>query len=192
MSVTSTNKTNPCQICEDTAGKCRQGREDQTYWQCMSYADSRKGEIVNGFKCIGHTRDQLWGQFKIDNSQQWSEQQHQDWQQENQRRRNQQSSENEERRRRSLSALQRHEQYTRLLSELTLHPDDRADLVRRGFTHQQIELAGFKSIGRYQQLQSRYNELLPGISRGERLIIADEGYLCPIRNVDGLLTYSPA
>lgn len=187
MSLSPTSKNNACQVCEDTAGKCRQGREDLSYWQCMTYADSRKGEIVGGYKCLGSTRDKLWGQFKIDNSQQWSEQQRQDWQRENQRRRNEQASENEQRRRRSLSDLQRHEQYTRLLSELTLHPDDRADLVRRGFTHKQIELAGFRSIGRYQQLQSQYSELLPGISRGNRLIIADEGYLCPIRNADGLI-----
>jgi hypothetical protein len=154
----------------------------------MVYADARKGEIVNGFKCIGHTRDQLWGQFKLDNSQQWSEQQYQDWHRENQRRRNEQASENERRRRRSLSALQRHEEYTRLLSELTLHPDDRADLVRRGFTHQQIELSGFRSIGHYEQLQSQYSDLLPGVTRGNRLIIRDEGYLCPIRNTQGLIT----
>jgi sugar-specific transcriptional regulator TrmB len=154
----------------------------------MIYSDSRKGEVHNGFKCIGHTRDGLWGQFRLDNSQEWSEQQRQDWQRENQRRKQQQASENEQRRKRSLAATERHEEYARLLSELTLHPDDRADLVRRGFTHEQIELSGFKSIGRYQQLQSQYSELLPGISRGNRLIIADEGYLCPIRNVDGLVT----
>src|SRR5919199_4615296 len=98
MSLTPTSKNNACQICEDTAGKCRQGREDQDYWQCMTYADSRKGEIVAGFKCIGHTRDRLWGQFKIDNSQEWSDQQRQDWQHENQRRRSKQASENDQRR----------------------------------------------------------------------------------------------
>ena len=175
MSLTPTNKHNHCPICEDTAGKCRQGREDESYWQCMTYADSRKGEIVNSFKCIGHTRDRLWGQFRIDNSQEWSEQQHQDWHRENQRRRQKKAKEDDERQRRSLTTEQRHEQYTRLLGELTLHPDDRADLVRRGFTHEQIELAGFKSIGRYQQLQSQSSDLLPGISRGNRLIIADQG-----------------
>lgn len=187
MSLIPSNKNNPCPVCENTAGKCRQSREDENYWQCMTYADSRKGEIVNGFKCIGHTRDRLWGQFKLDNSQEWSEQQRLEWQRENQRRRQEKAKADDERRRRSLSAQERHEQYTRLLGELTLHPDDRADLVRRGFTHQQIELSGFKSIKRYQQLQSRYSDLLPGISRGNRLIIPDEGYLCPVRNADGLI-----
>lgn len=187
MSLTPNNRNNPCQICEDTSGKCRQGREDLSYWQCMSYADSQKGEIVNGFKCIGRTRDQLWAQFRLDNSQEWNEQQRLEWQRENQRRRNQKAREDEQRRRRSLAATERHEQYTRLLAELTLHPDDRADLVRRGFTHEQIELSGFKSIGRYQQLQSQYSELLPGMASSSRLVIREEGYLCPIRNADGLI-----
>ena len=187
MSLTPSNRNNPCPICEATSGKCRQGTEDENYWQCMTYADARKGEIVNGFKCIGHTRDQLWGQFKLDNSQEWSEQQRLSWQRENQRRWQEKAREDGERRRRSLETVKRHEQYTRLLGELTLHPEDRADLLRRGFTHQQIELSGFKSIQRYQQLQSRYSELLPGISRGNRLIIPNEGYLCPVRNADGLI-----
>ena len=187
MSLTPSNRNNPCPICEETTGKCRQGQEDLNYWQCMSYADSRKGEIVGGFKCIGHTRDQLWAQFKLDNSQEWSEQQREEWKRENQRRWQQKAKDSEERRRRSLSALQRHEQYTRLLRELSLHPDDRADLIRRGFTHEQIELAGFKSIGRYQQLQSEYSELLPGMANSSRLVIREEGYLCPIRNADGLI-----
>ena len=187
MSLIPSNRNNPCPVCEDTSGKCRQSREDQDYWQCMTYADSRKGEIVSGYKCIGTTKDRTWAQFRLDNSQEWSDQQRQNRQQENQRRRQKQASEHEQRRRRSLSALQRHEQYTQLLAELTLHPDDKADLIRRGFTHEQIELSGFKSIGRYQQLQSRYSGLLPGISRGNRLIIADQGYLCPIRNTEGLI-----
>lgn len=187
MSLTPTNRNNPCPICEDVAGKCRQGREDEQYWQCMIYADSRKGEIVKGFKCIGHTRDRLWAQFKLDNSQEWNDKQRIEWQSENQRRQREKAKEHEERRRRSLSALQRHEQYTRLLRELTLHPDDRADLIRRGFTHEQIELAGFKSIGRYQQLRSQYSELLPGMANSSQLVIREEGYLCPIRNLDGLI-----
>lgn len=187
MSLSPSNKHNHCPICEDTAGKCRQGREDSGYWLCMTFSDLKRGEAHNGFKCIGHTRDGLWAQFKPDNSQEWSEQQRLEWKQENQRRRQEKAKADDERRRRSLSVQERHEQYSRLLGELTLHPDDRSDLVRRGFTHEQIDLAGFKSIQRYQQLQEQYNELLPGTSRGHRLIIPDEGYLCPVRNADGFI-----
>jgi hypothetical protein len=153
----------------------------------MSYADARQGEIQNGFKCIKGDSGKGWSTWKLDNFQEWTQEQRQEWQQRNQQRRQLQATEDEQRRRRSLTAIERHEQYTRLLNELTLHPDDRADLIRRGFTQEQIELSGFKSIERYQQLRSQFSELLPGVSRSERLIIRDEGYLCPIRNADGLI-----
>lgn len=189
MSLTPSSKNNPCPICDNTMGKCRQGQTDPDYWQCMTYADTRKGETLSGsgFKCIGHTRNRLWAQFKPDNTQEWTEQQRLEWKLHNQRRRQQRAKEDEQRRQRCLSAVERDQQYRELLAQLELHPDDRADLVRRGFTHEQIERSGFKSIARYQQLRSQFSELLPGVSRGDRLIIRDEGYLCPIRDKDGLI-----
>jgi hypothetical protein len=153
----------------------------------MTYADVQKGQVINGYKCIGHSKNGMWAQFKPDNSQEWTQQQRLEWQQENQRRQQQKASEDERRRQRSLSAVERDKGYRQLLSELSLHPDDRADLVRRGFSHAQIELSGFRSIGRYQQLKGRYSDLLPGVNRNNRLIIRDEGYLYPIRNADGLI-----
>jgi hypothetical protein len=60
---------------------------------------------------------------------------------ENQRRRNEQASEMS-----SDGSVTFEENGTnihQLLSELTLHSDDRADLLRRGFTQKQIDLAGF-------------------------------------------------
>jgi hypothetical protein len=188
MSLTPSQKNNACPICDNISGKCRQSREDADYWQCMTYLDSRKGDIVSGYKCIGHTKDRLWAEFKLDNSQEWTEQQRLGWKQRNQQRQQQKVKEDEERRRRSLSVVVRDKQYQELLGSLTLHSDDRADLVRRGFTHKQIELSGFKSVERYQNLQSQFSELLPGITGdGKRLIVSSAGYLCPVRNVDGLI-----
>jgi hypothetical protein len=154
----------------------------------MTYADARQGEIQNGFKCIKPDSGKGWSTWKIDNSQEWTEQQRQEWKLRNQQRRQLQAREDEQRQRRSLAAVERHEQYTRLLSELPSLPDDRADLVRRCFTDDQIEQCGFKSIEPYQQLQSEFSTLLPGIgATGKQLIIAHGGYLCPLRNADGLI-----
>lgn len=191
MSLTPTKRNNPCPVCEDTSGKCRQGREDADYWQCMTYADAKKGEVISGYKCIGTAKDGMWGQFKPDNTYnniyERTEQQRSDWKLENQRRQQQKAKVDDERRRRSLSVADRDKGYRQMLDELTLHPDDRADLVRRGFTAAQIELSGFRSIGRYQQLQGQYSELLPGINRSSRIVIREEGYLCPIRNQDSFI-----
>src|SRR4028118_1997189 len=121
MSLSPTSKSNSCAICENVSGKCRQGREDLSYWQCMTYADAKKGEIIGSFKCIGQVKNGLWAAFKPDNSTKWTHQQRQDWQQENQRRHNKQAREDEARRRRSLSAIERDKGYRQLFSELTLH-----------------------------------------------------------------------
>jgi len=188
MSLTPTQLHNTCPICDNTSGKCRQGKEDSDYWLCMTYADAKKGDIVSGYKCLGHSKNGLWGQFRIDNSQEWSEQQRLEWKQRNQQRQQQRLKDEEERRQRSLKAEERHAQYTSLLSELELHTEDREDLIHRGFTSEEIELSGFKSVERYQQLQGQYSELLPGIGTGGRsLIVHNAGYLIPVRNVGGLI-----
>jgi hypothetical protein len=138
----------------------------------MNYSDARLGEIQNGYKCVKPDLGKGWASFKLDNSQDWSDQQRLEWQRRNQERRLSQANEDEARRRRSLSAQERDRQYRELLGSLTLHSDDRADLVRRGFTHEQIELSQFKSIERYQQLQNQFSELLPGVTGdGKRLIV---------------------
>jgi hypothetical protein len=152
----------------------------------MNYADAKKGEIIGNFKCIGQIKNGLWAAFKPDNSQDWTQQQQLEWQQENQRRQQQKAKEDERRRQRSLSAVERDKGYRQVLSELTLHPDDKADLVRRGFSHAQIELSGFRSVEAYRHLQGQYSELLPGIVGG-KVIISNEGYLCPVRNTEGLI-----
>ena len=183
----STKKGNPCQICGDTSGKCRE-HNDGEILLCMTFADSRFGEIQNGFKCIKTDTGKGWSTWKIDNSQEWTEQQRQEWQQRQQERRIEQATWDKARAKRSLSEQERHEQYTELLNELTLHPDDRANLIERGFTNKQIELSGFKSVDNWQKLRGKYSSLLPGMGIGGKRLLTNEGYLCPIRNHNGLIT----
>lgn len=184
---TPTSKHNPCPVCENTSGKCRQHGDGELHL-CMTYADSKLGDIQNGYKCLKPDKGKGWSSWKLDNSQEWSEQQRQQWKIQNEQRQQRQAKEDEQRRQRSLSAQERHEEYSRLLSELDLRPDDRADLVKRGFTHGEIELSGIKSVGEYQKLQGQYSTLLPGVgSTGRELILKHGGYLCPIRNADGLI-----
>ncbi|MDP8966160.1 MAG: hypothetical protein M3O33_19695 [Cyanobacteriota bacterium] len=188
MSLIPSSRNNLCPVCEISDGRCRQGREDADYWQCMTYADAKKGDVISGYKCLGQSKNGLWGQFRIDNSQEWSEQQRLEWKQRNQQRQQQIIRDEEERRQKSLKAEDRHAQYTSLLSELALHSEDREDLIRRGFSTEQIELSGFKSVEKYQTLQKQYTELLPGIGAGGgSLIVSNDGYLIPVRNADGLI-----
>ncbi|MBD2465587.1 hypothetical protein H6G89_31840 [Oscillatoria sp. FACHB-1407] len=182
--IEANRRNGACEVCGDETGKCRRKNDIHL---CMTYSDARKGQIENGFKCISN-KNNGWATFKIDHSKEWSDEQKREWQAKNLQRRQQQQTEAAARQARSLPEVERDKQYRALLAELELHPEDRADLVRRGFTQEQIDLCGFKSVERYQQLQGRYNDLLPGVGVGGRqLVNFDAGYLCPIRNKDGLI-----
>jgi len=181
----TTKRNGACEICDDESGKCRRHEDIHL---CMTFADAKFGEIQNGFKCIKPDKGKGWAVFKIDHSQEWSDEQHRDWKANAQARKQRRVLDAEARKKRSLVAEERDRLYRQLLNELSLHPDDRADLKRRGFSNSQTELSGVKSVSQYQQLQSQYPELLPGIETGgQQLINLGTGYLFPIRNKDGLI-----
>lgn len=186
--IPTTRRNGECEICGNTSGKCRRLRQSDIHL-CMTFADARQGNVQNGYKCIkADTKGKGWATFKLDNSEEWTPQQRQQWKAEAQQRRQQQAAIDANRQARSLEAVERDRLYRQLLAELSLHPDDRADLIRRGLTVEQIELGGFRSVERYQQLQRQYPKLLPGISgTGRSLVNTHAGYLCPVRNKDGLI-----
>ncbi|NEQ64804.1 MAG: hypothetical protein F6K21_04715 [Symploca sp. SIO2D2] len=185
-SFTPTSKRLACDICGDTSGKCRVHKGGEILL-CMPLNNARFGEIQNGYKCIKEDKGKGWSTWKIDNTQEWTQQQRSEWKQRLEARRRQQAKQDEARASRALSERQKHEQYQKMLAELDLHPDDRADLIRRGFTNEQIELAGFKSVENWQRLKGKYSHLLPGIGIGGKRLLTGKGYLCPIRNAQGLI-----
>jgi hypothetical protein len=81
-----------------------------------------------------------------------------------------------------------------------------ADLQNRGFTQDEIDNCGFKSLNNlkpftfknkegkdvtlyYQNLPFTVNTLLPGVSKqGNALQVSGDGYLCPLRDYDGKIT----
>ncbi|MBD2527454.1 plasmid replication protein, CyRepA1 family [Nostoc sp. FACHB-133] len=182
--LTTSSPSQECPVCGDISHKCRHGDEINL---CMSFADAKLGEIINGYKLLKHSKDGMWGVFKLDNSQEWSDEQREQWQLDRKRRKQQQKFENDLRQQKSLSAIERDQEYRKFLDELTLHPEDEKELLRRGFTHREIELGGWKSVDRYHQLKQKYNNLLPGISLNGQVILTNSGWLCPVRNKDGLI-----
>lgn len=148
---------NPCQVCGNKSGKCRES-DDGNLLLCMESA-----QAPSGFKFIGPTKDRLWNQFV----------------------------EGEEMREDSsiqaLTIVERDEQYQRLLNLLTLSESDRADLERRGFTPEQIERFEARSVRQWQPVpEGLVSEPLPGVLPGGKLN-TQEGYIAPIRDVDGLI-----
>lgn len=177
-----TRHSNPCPICNDISGKCRL---IETRTLCMNYTD---GSAPQGYKFLGLTQDNLWGKFILAPDATWSEDQRNEWQLERDRRIAQQAADEAKRRAECMPAEGRDRHYRRILSKLTLHPSDRADLLSRGLTDEQIEAWGVKSVEQWQQLDKKYPGNLPGLNLDKRsLNVPQDGYLCPIRDVNGLI-----
>ncbi|PSB14505.1 hypothetical protein C7B65_26350 [Phormidesmis priestleyi ULC007] len=143
------------------------------------------GDAPPGFKFIGLTKDQLWGKFVLNDGRtataQWTA-----------------HVQSHPRRKRSqpdpqpgsplpLSAEARNQSYRPLLDSLSLHPEDRAELHRRGLTDAQIAAWGVKSVEQWQRLNFPLPVTLPGVSLDGFSLNCQPGYLCPILDVHGHL-----
>jgi hypothetical protein len=176
-----------CPICGSTSGKCRE-HDTPGQYLCMGFADARKGDVISGFICTGRTKNSQWAMFALDNSRDYSREQHEAWAAQRAERRQKQQDEAKFVAEQSLALKERDRLYRLLLGELTLSSDDRKDLKSRGFSDTEIDLCGYKSVEKYQRLQQKYSDLLPGVaSDGRKLLVFDEGYLLPVRNQDGLI-----
>lgn len=182
MSVfTPTRRSNPCQICSDTTGKCREA--DQTLL-CMTFADIL--QRVPGFKFIGRTKDDLWGKWIVDEGETWTDQEREQWRQDQERQKQVRAEAEAQRRHQTLSAGERDTLYRQLLNQLTLNPTDQTDLIQRGLTQEQISTWGIRSVEQWQKLDQELSCTLPGINLdGRSLNTPFPGYLCPIQDSEG-------
>ena len=170
-----TNRNNPCPICDNTTGNCRTkddgGRE---FVLCMTNSDAKLLDIIDGYKCV--KSGFLWSTFTRD------EQQPQFSEKERQQRRERRKAEERAIYRAGLSITERHINYSQIAAQLPLHPDDRANLERRGLSAETI--ASFASIEPWQQLSQPVRTRTPG-SNGRKLLTKYSGYLVPARNIKG-------
>ena len=82
-----------------------------------------------------------------------------------------------------LPLQERHDALTTVLSQLTLKPEHRQDLVNRGLADDQIDALGFRSIERRSYEGARVG--LSGFNATH--YVGWAGYILPIRTLDGLL-----
>ena len=147
-SFAPTRQGNPCLVCGDIKGKCRQTAESLNL--CMDASG-----VLPGFKYLGQTKDGLWAKYRSDDGQQTPAQQSHFWQ-EQKLLRQQRAAAEAQRHADALPAPERDRLYNQLLNQLPLHPADRADLHRRGLTDEQIKAWGVKSVEQWQKLTQRY------------------------------------
>ncbi|MGI2907952.1 hypothetical protein [Tolypothrix sp. VBCCA 56010] len=180
---TPTRAFNPCQICSDTSGKCR---ETESVLLCMNITDAHSA--TNSFKFIGLTKDGLWGKFVKDDGQNFTQQQREQWQQEQKLQKLSRLKAEQQRRSGSLSESDRNKEISLVLSQLSLLPEHKTDLQHRGLTDEQIAALKFCSVEQWQKLESEVSYKLAGISIHGKSLITQAGYICPIRNPQGLIT----
>ncbi|MEB3360125.1 MAG: plasmid replication protein, CyRepA1 family [Synechococcales bacterium] len=179
MSFTLYRGSDHCPVCDSHDGRCK--TNDDALVLCMTLLDSAN---VPGYRFVKLSSDRTWGIWAPDDNR--SEDDWQAHQDELERRRQRRERERQQKLARSMPAVERDRHYRTILSQLELHPTDRADLRRRGLTDADIERAGFKSVERSQKLSARYPVNLPGISSwGRSLVVAEPGYLCPVRDFQG-------
>jgi len=89
-----------------------------------------------------------------------------------------------------LSVTERDQEIRKILGQLTLNPNHREDLKRRGLSDEQIEAGMFRSVSPYQKLQIAVSSNLAGVSintNGRSLTNTESGYICPAWSGSGLI-----
>jgi hypothetical protein len=193
---------NSCPVCASTSGKCRwqnyalSAKNGKTTPTVKTLCMTGAGGYGNpDYHYFNDTRDGQWGVYipLID----WNEHRGEDrqatpaereeWVKNQQLKQQALLSAENQRRAESLPALERDIAARAILAQLSLNEIDRKDLVKRGFTRQQIEEIGFKSVEKFQRLREPVNPRFPGVNiQGNRLNNGSiGGILIPLYTVTG-------
>jgi len=173
---TPTRRGNSCVICENSTGKCRE-HQDGEIFLCMSFADARLGEVQNGYKCIKPANGGNWATFKLDNTEEWTEQQRAEWQQKNQQRQQRRASEEKALRANALPIEARDLAIRKLHKHFGLSATHRNDLNNRGLSDEAIDRNLYFSITPNRKVPFGIPKNLPGVEFGE-IRAGGAGYAC--------------
>lgn len=140
-----TSETEPCVVCGNTTGHdCFS--EDRSFVLCHNYPAS-KGLEINGYRSIGQTKDGQWGEFVLvaKLGEKTSAKRVSGAQVKQEKSKETPSADLSVEQIRFLCLL-RDGYFKKNYSAKPLHPDDRADLIRRGLTDREIEVFGAVSV----------------------------------------------
>ena len=186
---TPVSEQNPCSVCGRKKGHCKTTLDNDTLYSLCAKTDANLGDRVDNLICVKGNKGSDWATFTEDTRQKWTEEQRQQYKVNLDERQRKREQDEQARAKLSLSADERHKEYSKILDSLSLTDIDRQDLLKRGFTHEQIVKAGFKSVERGQKFGFRVNPLLPGVGfDGSSFFTSGDGYLCPIRDPQGRIT----
>ncbi len=193
---------NACPVCSSTSGKCKEqeydlpARNGKTTPSIKTFCmDGTGGNGHPNYHYFGDTSDGTWGIYipLVD----WDEHRGQstettylekeEWIRQQEAKRQAALEAENQQKANTFSVAERDPVARQILAQLSLHDVDRKDLLRRGFTPQQIKEIGFKSIDPFQRLREPVDPRFPGVNvEGTRL---NNGYmggiLIPVYTITG-------
>jgi len=178
-----------CPVCQGTDGDCREKQLDNGSLLYLCHTNHNE---VPGFVFISETSDGVWGEYFVDNREQWKAENKGNWNNSRGKGFNYSKAKveadvkakKEANAEGKSSASDRNEFYLDIFSQLSLADKDKDDLVRRGLSDQDIKDGHFVSVTQLTRLDKKYHNL-PGLN-GDKFITAGDGYLVPVRDIDGL------
>ena len=181
-------KSGDCPICQGERKDCRQSPTTGLVF-CLYSGPPKDPEWVhrtndiNGFGVYGKKRTEA--EIAIDKA---------TWLAEKKQREEAEKKRQAQFAKQVMPVEKRDRHYHQLLAGLSqqLHPDDWADLSRRGISDQQAKRWLITSVGEWQELGKKFPNNLPGIGRDRhgvsQLWNGYPGYIVPTRSPDGKIT----
>lgn len=171
-----------CPVCNGLRKDCRQNTETNLVHCRSSEANPPdwifRGEDAWGFGIWAYAPD----------AEAWTQEKREEWRREQEAKKQIRERIEQERNERSLSAVERDREIKKIISQLPLRYRHRQQLRARGLTDEQIELGGYRSVSKWQKLDTPVDDKLAGVKAGGRsLVNPDSGILCPIPNEEGQL-----
>jgi hypothetical protein len=170
-------KRGECPICNGAKKDCRKSDESGMVF-CREVDTNPREFIFRGYD--------KWG-FGIWQSSEAAEAFTQKSREERQREQEQQRIENERRRQQQITnqlpAVERDRSYQKILNQLPLNQEDLSELQRRGFTSEQIQADGYRSVEQWQRVDGSFPVNLPGLL-GNGSLNSQPGIIFPVRDVE--------
>ena len=174
-------KRGECPICNGLRNDCRQSDTTGLIF-CRETSTNPSGHIYRGNDSHGFGMWQASTDFDsfTQQSQEERERGRREYLAAKERRKQQQIQA-------QLSATERDTHYSAILQQLRLTNSDYQQLLERGFTPEQIQQDGYRSVGKWQEVSKKYPSNLPGLLNNGVINAFSSGVICPIRNENGLI-----
>ena len=169
----ATNRNRPCPVCEKTNGNCRILPDDGVL--CMTARDGYGMENHPEYRYVKLSKNGLWGVYYP--RQEENDFDRERWLRERNARFEIREKEQAQRNQAALSIEDRDREIRSILNQLTLSDSDRAELHRRGFTDEEIEKRGFRSVKQWQALTGN---LSYAVNRQGKLNNPTDGIIVPV------------